>query len=320
MPHIVTLTANPAIDISTSTLAVEPTRKLRCRLERRDPGGGGINLARVAHRLGAEVTAIYPAGGSVGRRLTGLLADEGVPGVAVPISGETREDFNVEEEVTGQQFRFTLPGPRLHEHEWEQCLRALQDVRPHPDFICASGSLPPGAPDDLYARAADVAVGLGARFVLDTSGPALTQALTKDVYLVKPNLVELQQLTGEPLQDQQAQLHACRTLIARGRVHMVALTLGDQGALLVTADRALRASALPVTAASTIGAGDSFLGTMVWALASGAALEEALRFGIAGGAAALTQPGTKLCEAVDVHRLVKAASVEEPVVSSTSGP
>lgn len=310
MSNILTITMNPAIDLSTSTEAVEPVRKLRCGAARREAGGGGINVARVAQRLGASVTALYPVGGFVGQMLERLVEAEGVRSVGVPIRSDTREDFTVLDDRTGQQYRFVLPGPQISEPEWVLCLTSLADLAPGCDFVCASGSLPPGAPEDFYARAAEVVRGRGAKFVLDTSGAALRAALKTKLYLVKPNLRELQDLTGATLVDQASLVRACRELISPDGAEVVALTLGSDGAMLVTADRAWRAPALPVRVASTVGAGDSFLGAMVWALAAGSSLEAAFRYAMAGGSAALLAPGTGLAHAQDVRQLLDQVTIQ----------
>jgi 6-phosphofructokinase 2 len=310
MPLILTVTPNPAIDVSTSAARVEPVRKLRCSAGSRDPGGGGVNVARVVSRLGASALALYPSGGLAGQELQALVRDEGVESLVVPIRGETRENFTVFEETTGEDYRFVFPGPRLGEREWLACLKALAAVERKVDFICASGSLPPGAPPDFYARVAEIAEMRGARFVLDTSGAPLRAALRERVHLVKPNLGELRELVGGALDEERSLIAACRELMAGGRTEAVALTLGSDGAMLVTAEEAWRARPAPVRAASTVGAGDSFLGAMVWAMASGLDRVEAFRHGAAAGAAAVLVHGTELCKAADVRRLLPGVVVE----------
>jgi 6-phosphofructokinase 2 len=311
MSGIITLTMNPAIDVSASVARVEPIRKLRCGASRRDAGGGGINVARVARRFGADVTAIYPAGGFVGQLLTRLVEEEGVKSVAVPVAGETREDFTVLDEATAQQYRFVLPGPHLDGGEWMRCLEVFASLGTGPDFVCASGSLPPGVPDDFYARVGEVVGSWGAKFALDTSGAPLKRALEERLYLVKPNLQEMRELRGEALDDQFSLIKACRGLIERGRTEVVALTLGADGALLVTRERALRSPPLPIQPVSTVGAGDSFLGAMVWALASKLALEESFRYAVAAASAALLAHGTELCQPQDARRLLSQVTIED---------
>ncbi|MGO9771915.1 MAG: 1-phosphofructokinase family hexose kinase [Roseiarcus sp.] len=310
MARVLTITMNPSIDISTSVDRVQPTRKLRCAPARRDPGGGGVNVARVANRLGNEAIAVYPAGGSCGERLHKLIDQENIRGLAIPIEEETREDFTVVETSTGHEYRFVSIGPRLSETEWRNCLDAVAAFRDPVDVIVASGSLAPGVPDDFYAWIAKIARGRSAPFALDTSGPPLRAALDHGVDLLKPSLGELRELTGQLLASPAACVAACRKLVEAGQAKAVALTLGSQGAILATQEGAWRAWPLPIHAVSTVGAGDSFLAAMVCAQASGLPPLEAFRHGVAAGSAALLSPGTQLCRAEDVRELLAHVAVD----------
>ena len=313
MTEIVTLTINPAIDIFVNVARVEPTRKLRCSPPKRDPGGGGINVARVAHRLGGDVTAIYPIGGQIGKLLQRLLEREDVASLVTPSHVETRENFTAYEELTGKQYRFVLPGSPLHRAEWEAVLDRLASLAARPKFVVASGSVPPGAPDDFFARVARHAKALGAKSVIDTSGIALAAALEEGVTIIKPNLVELTEFVAAPLDRDEDRIAACRKLAAEGRAEIVALTLGEHGALLVTAERAWQALPLDIEAVSTVGAGDSFLGGLVAALADGKPLDEAFRVAVAAASAAVLMPGTGLCQPEDVKRLLRQVKIKEIV-------
>jgi 6-phosphofructokinase 2 len=304
MTDIVALTLNPSIDISTSVERVEPTRKLRCSPPRFYPGGGGVNVARVALRFGAGVELIYPTGGSTGHLLRRLVEREGIPNLAVDLAQETREDLTVFEEATGAEYRFVLPGPRVSESEWRNCLDILEQLHSRPKFMVASGSLPPGVPPDFYARVAKIARKLGAKFVLDTSGAALEAALKEGVYLLKPNLRELNEFLGAEVADDGAIVAASRRIIARYGTEVVVTSLGENGAILVSADKTWRAEAPHVHVLSAVGAGDSFLGAMVSRLATGHSLEDAFRYAVAAGAAAVLTPGTALCDRADVERLL----------------
>lgn len=303
MTDILTVTMNPALDVSTSTGKVVDTHKLRCMPANFHPGGGGINVARVLHRLGSNCLAIFPAGGVHGQRMQHLLTEEQVAGHCIPIAGETRESFSVHESDSGREFRFVLPGPELTGAEWQACLAYVADVAVPPRYLVASGSLPPGVPVDFYARLARLARARGSLMVLDTSGPPLAAALAEGVYLIKPSLRELREFTGQPLHTAQQWREAAQAIQKDGRAQIVALSLGEQGALLVTADTALHADSIPVKVASSIGAGDSFVGGLIWALNRNIALESAFRYGMAAGAAALLTSGTSLCQAADVERL-----------------
>lgn len=311
VPDIVTMTINPAVDIFVDVERIEPTRKMRCSSPKRDPGGGGINVARVASRLGGKVTAIYPAGGALGQLLRKLLDRENIDSVVAPSHVETRENFTAFETATGDQYRFVLPGSALHPAEWEACLGKLTTLDSKPAFVVASGSIPPGVPDDFFARVMREASRLGARTVVDTSGNALKEAIAEGVSIIKPNLNELSEFTGETLDNDEAYVKACRMLIDAGRVEMVALTLGGDGAILVTKDRALKAQPMAIEVVSAVGAGDSFLGGLVWALAKGQSEDEAFRVAVAAGSAAVTSAGTELCREADVKRFMPQVEISD---------
>ncbi len=308
MSSILTITLNPAVDVYTSIARIEPVHKLRCDAERRDPGGGGINVARVISRLGGDVNAMFTAGGPIGDYLQRLVSAEGVKSSVVTIAGVTRESFTVRETATGSEFRFVLPGPSVTAAEFEACLDTIGKANA-PRYVVASGGLPPGAPEDTHARIARMAKALGARVVLDVAGQPLRLALKEGVHLVKPNLRELSDLVGEPLGDERAALVAARGLIASGQAEIVALSRGSDGAMIVTVDEAWIAPAVQVPVASSVGAGDSFLGGLIWSLDRGDALRTAFAYALAAGAAALLRPGTELCRAEEVMNLAQRAEV-----------
>lgn len=309
MPSIVTFTINPAVDISTSVAVVRPAHKLRCKAPRRDPGGGGINVARVVMRFGADVLAVFTVGGPIGEHLKELVDREGIRNLTIPIRADTREDLAVVETETGQQYRFVLPGPALLETEWRACLDALAAPDLKPRFLVASGSLPPGVPEDFYASLVEAMRGSGSRIVVDTSGLPLRRALDAGIYLIKPNLREMRELLGESMECETDCIAACRRLVEEGRAEVVALTLGHYGAMLVTRDLALRADPLPIKPISTVGAGDSFLGALVARLAAGRDMEDAFRYAVAAGSAALLAHGTELAQRDDVERLLSAVKL-----------
>ena len=301
--RVLCLTMNPAVDLATETERVVPTHKLRCGDTLHDAGGGGINVARVLTRLGGQCTALCPTGGSSGQWLERRMRDEGLDGVFLPIADETRVSFTVHEHSTGAEYRFVMPGPHLTDSEWQACLDHLEQLPDFPELLVASGSLPPGVPVDFYARLARLCRARGARMVLDTSGPALAAALAEGVYLFKPNLKELAELAARPLETPEQWQAAARQLVLDGKAEVVALTLGHLGALLVTRDAMWRAAPLDIPVASAVGAGDSFVGGLVWGLQQGQPLEQAFTWGIAAGSAALLSAGTGLSGRDDIRRL-----------------
>jgi 6-phosphofructokinase 2 len=300
--QIVTLTMNPALDITTSVDTVRPTDKLRCETTRYDPGGGGINVARVARELGGSVSALFPAGGATGDAVMSLLNDAGVPFRHIGIAQATRESFTVNENSTGQQYRFVLPGPRLTSAEQAQCLEQLRQAAKSARFVVASGSLPPGVPADYYQRVADICRRADTRFILDTSGGGLKH-MSSGTYLLKASLRELRECVGLPLITEVEQLAAAHELIDRGRAEVVLVSLGAGGALLATKRADQRFSAIPMPGGSGVGAGDAMVGAITIGLSRGWPLVKSVRLGIAAGAAMLMTPGTAVCNRREVERL-----------------
>lgn len=322
---IVTLTVNPALDLSSSTDRIEPEHKLRCGPSVVEAGGGGVNVSRVIARLGGASTALVTVGGATGGAYRDLLAAEAaalaaLPGDGamstelIPIAGATRQNITIDETTTGHQFRFVLQGPTLSDDEGMLCLDTLDAaLPPGPGFVVLSGSLPPGAPDDFYARAVQRARQRGVRAVVDASAAALAAAVEAAPHIIKPSGRELRELAvtlglaprgiaTEQVEVDQLVAFA-QQLIARTGTAIVALTLGAQGAVVVTADVVLRLSSPAVEVRSTVGAGDSFLGAMVLRLAQGHDLAAAARAGVAAGAATASMPGTELGERAHIERL-----------------
>lgn len=294
---------NPAIDANTSVEQVIAEEKMLCRRPTHEPGGGGINVSRAIRKLGGESIALYTSGGANGRLLQELLDREGLNQYPIPIKDMTRENFIVFEEVSQRQFRFGVTGPTLSEEEWQDCLSTLKNIRPKPEYIVASGSLPPGVPDDFYARVVRIAKELGARIIVDTTGEPLHLAAREGVFLIKPNMRELQDLFKKEMMEESQIQELAADFIKKGRCQVVVVSLGAAGALMVTAEgtKHLRTPTVPIK--SKVGAGDSMVGGIVLSLARGWSMTDAVRYGVAAGAAAVMTPGTELCRKEDTDRL-----------------
>lgn len=299
---IVTLTLSPALDKSTSTERLVPEQKLRCSAVQLDAGGGGINVSKAIRKLGGQSTAVFPSGGDTGLRLQAILEEAGIEISPLKVPGETRENFSVMESSTNLQYRFTMTGAELSEKEADALLGIVEKLRP--DYFVASGSLPPGLPETYYEKVAAFAKKINARFVLDTSGAALQAAADEGLYLLKPNLAELSALAGvEKLEMNQVD-DAALDIIRQGKCEVVVVSLGSQGALLVTRDGFEHIPAPTAQKRSTVGAGDSMVAGMVWALSEGKSFREMAQTGVACGTAATMNPGTELFHKADMEKLL----------------
>jgi len=310
MPSIITITFSPCIDKSTSVPSLIPEKKLRCTSPKLEPGGGGINVARAIRKLGGEATAIFPSGGYTGKFFNHLLEKEGVPAVIIESANETRENIIVYDESTNDQYRFGMPGTALMESEWKQCLKAIEEIKDIA-FVIASGSLPPGVPLDIYAQLGKICKIKKAKFIVDTSGEALMKALNEGVYLLKPNLGELSELAGIERIDINNVERIAREVVLKHNCEVIIASLGAAGALLVTRNEIFRAIPPEVKRKSTVGAGDSMVAGIVYTLARGKSLKEAIRYGVACGTAATMNPGTELCNKRDADALYSLVSIDD---------
>jgi len=309
--RIVTLTLNPAIDMSSEAEVVRHTHKVRTFNEVMEPGGGGINVARVLKRLGSDVSAMFLGGGVTGKVLEELLGRAAIPHSMIPIADDTRLSHTVLERSTGDEYRFVPEGPEVSGGEEKSAFQSASAQSC--DYFVASGSLPRGIPDDFYVRLCKAVADRGERFVLDTSGAALKASLEAGgLFLVKPSRGELESYAGRTLSIDEL-LREAEHLVSRGAAENVAITLGRDGAILATREGAELHSAIPVDACSAVGAGDSFLAGMVYGFSLGRRPQDALCVGLAAGAAAVLSCGSELCKPEDLKRLVGEALSGEQV-------
>lgn len=302
MKRIATLTLNPTIDVGYEVAKIFPRHKMRTLAEHYDPGGGGINVARVFVRLGGQARCVYLSGGATGVALDGLLDLHQLVRHKVPIAGHTRVSTNAIEREGDCEYRFVPAGPTVSEDEAEACLAELDKIEC--DILVASGSLPPGMAEDFYGQVKTRMDKRGVAMVLDSSGAGLAGGLAAGgLLLVKPSIGELRALTGSDLADDAAVGEAAMGLVRQGRAQHVAVSMGHLGALLASGDGVRRLPAVQVEAKSAVGAGDSFVAAMVFALSRGESIGEAFRLGLAAGAAAVLNPGTGLAHPEDIRRL-----------------
>ncbi len=318
--RIICICLNPTIDITSETDVVYAVSKVRTRAERISPGGGGVNVARVLSAFGLPCELVYLSGGVTGKLLDSELVRDGINTRCFRNPSSTRIAFTVMQTSNWQEYRFVPEGPVVSSDAYSQLMAYLSGIAlKEEDIVVASGSLPRGVPDDTYARIAEIVLAKSARLIVDSSGLGLSRALDahKSIYLVKPSLNELQKLAGCTLDESDAQ-QVARQLITDGKARNVAVSMGTHGAFLVSANQTVRLPTFLVKVQSAVGAGDSFVGAMVYQLARGRNIESAFRYGLAAGAAAVMTPGDQLCKPVDVERLYQSGAAEPGESSSGS--
>lgn len=306
MSSILTVTLNPCIDKSSAVDKLVPESKLRCSEVVNEAGGGGINVSKALKKLSMESVALFPAGGHNGNMLRDLLSKDAIDFRSVDTAVETRENWIVLETETNNQFRFTFPGKAVE----EKTIRTLIDeIRSFaPQYVIASGSLPPGLPDHFYGLIIKTARSVGAKCIVDTSGNALQAMENKGAYLIKPNRNELTRMLNRDQLAEEEVDDAARQVVENGYAEIVVVSMGSKGAWLVTAEEKYFVEAPAVEKKSTVGAGDSMVAGIVYALHRNASLKEALRYGVACGSAATMNEGTQLFREEDVQLLLKQMS------------
>ena len=314
MQDILTVTLNPALDLATSVSEVIPGVKLRCAHPDTDPGGGGINVARAITQLGGKARAFVALGGDTGQTLLHHLERRGLNPVVYPAPGETRQSLAVRDISRNEQLRFMLPGPEWEAQDILDVREAIRAAAPGDGFLVLSGSGPTGAAPDLYARICQDFAGTGVRIILDTSGPTLFHlAAGQEVppMVLRMDQHEAEELAHRPLPSRRDSARFADSLVARGAAQWVIVARGADGSVMADGTRHLHVAAAKVEVRSRVGAGDSFVGGFVKALAEGKPVELALQHGSAAASAAVITEGTQLCYPEDAARLLGESPVTE---------
>ena len=302
MKKIITITVNPTLDKSVLVPALIENQKLRCTDIKYEPGGGGINISRAIKKLGGSSKALFLAGGNFGLYFIDLFKKKKIEYESFSIKNETRESLIIFDESNAKQYLLDMQGPIVFENEWHHLLTHISKLI-NVDFIVASGSLPRAIPIDFYAQIAKIAKKIGAKFILDSSGEPLKLALNEGLYLIKPNLKEMGILTAINKIDKESAKVEALKIIKTNKCEAIVISLGADGALLVTNDFTEHFLAPEINVKSTVGAGDSMLAGIILKLAENDNLQNAVRYGVACGAAATMNSGTTLCNKVDADDL-----------------
>ena len=300
---IVTLTPNPSVDRTIEVDALHRGAVLRARSSRVDPGGKGVNVSRALAANGRKTRAVLPAGGWEGEQLAALLAAADVEVVVVPVAGSVRANVSVVE-PDGTVTKLNEPGPQLTPEEIEAVTAATVAAAADAEWLACTGSLPPGAPIDFYARVVERLGSAQVKVAVDSSGAPLVAALDAGPDLVKPNREELAEATGRPVFTLGDVVAAAEELRGRGAGTVLA-SLGADGAVLVEATGAAFGSAVVERPRSAVGAGDAMLAGF---LAGGGSGPDALAEALAWGAAAASLPGSRMPTPDDLdHAAVRLA-------------
>lgn len=290
---IYTLTLNPAVDRELTVPALEFDSVLRSSESRVDFGGKGFNVSRLLRGLDSPSTAVGFLGGRAGELLQDGLKSLGIGTDFVWVPDETRTNVSIVTQSHDHYIKANEKGPLVDAAKQQELLENIDALSKPGDWWVLAGSLPPGIPDDFYARIVNVLNQHAAQAILDTSGDSLRLGCAEKPYLVKPNGEEAHVLTGLPV-GTPSEVATAAAEIRRMGVQNVVVSMGKAGALLHTAEGTWLTRSPKIQEKNPIGAGDSMVGGLVWALTQGIGLKEALGWGVASGAATASLPGTEV--------------------------
>lgn len=306
---IVTVTMNPAVDKTAEVDSLECGGLNRLRNVVSDAGGKGINVSKMVAALGGESLAVGFVGGSSGAEICGVLDRIGIRNDFVQVASVTRTNLKIVDS-NGRVTELNEPGVRITDAELTALLQKLDQLASPETLFVFSGSIPAGMGTDIYKRCIELVRRKGARAFLDADGEAFRLGLEAKPYFVKPNREELQKhFSIDYLADTAELVRLCRLLMSQG-VEQIALSLGAEGAIFLKGDTVIRIPGLRVKAHSTVGAGDSMVGTLAYAVDKGLAYEEGLALAVAASAGAVTTIGTKAPDKAAVEALLKQVEIE----------
>ena len=313
-PQVVTVALNPALDQTIEVAGLQVGAVNRAVRMQVDVGGKAINVASCLADFGVSAAVAGQLGRDNAVLFDELFQRKQIANHCCFLDGLTRINTKLVDTVSGETTDLNMPGPELTPEAaaalLEQVLERLDRLVEHADWVVLSGSLPPGMPMEAYAIITQRAQAMGATVLLDTSGAPLKAALAAGPRLVKPNRHELAELVNRPLDTLEAVIAAGREVLnSASAPEQVVVSLGGEGALFLTRHDALLAQPMPVTVASTVGAGDAMVAGLVAAQLEGRSLTETAQLATAFAAAKLTRLGPQLPPPDEVRALARQVTV-----------
>ena len=307
---IYTLTLNPAVDRELTVPAMEFDSVLRASESRVDFGGKGFNVSRLLKGMEEPSTAVGFLGGNAGELLQNGLQSLGIGTDFVWVTGETRTNVSIVTQTHDHYIKVNEKGPLVDADKQKELLEKIDSLAKQGDWWVLAGSMPPGVADDFYARIVNVLNKHAANAVLDTTGEALRLGCAEKPYLIKPNAEEVHALTGMPV-DSTTEIAAAAAELRKMGAQNVVISMGKAGALMQSAEETWLTHSPKIQEKNPIGAGDSMVGGLVWALTQGIALKESLGWGVASGAATASLSGTEVGSRPLIEELFKQVRFEK---------
>ena len=294
---IYTCTITPSIDYTTYLPDFHTATLNRSDEVFYYPGGKGINVSRVLKRLDVDSVALGFAGGFTGNYIEQFLEKEGIETDFIQTEEITRINVKIKAQ---EETELNGPGPVINTEQQSVLMDKIKTLKKGDWFVLA-GSLPESIPQSFFLEIASICTNQDIHFVLDTSGPALKELVLTQPFLIKPNEHELGELFDTIIANKQEACHYAKRLVNQG-VQNVIISMGEEGALLVTKDLVVSAEAPKGKVVNTVGSGDSVISGFIASYTKEKDAEKAFRYGVASGSA--TAFRSDLCEKSDVEALL----------------
>lgn len=303
-PYVLTVTLNPALDKTVTVEEFEFGGLNRVDSLRIDPGGKGINVAKVLQKFGVHVKAAGFVAGLQGKVLLDDLDVLGIEKHFIQVPGETRVNLKIVEARSNITTEVNESGFVVTEEKLERFIQEFSEHLNHTSYLVLGGSIPSGVPDDIYKQLIEIARSKGVKTVLDADGEVLIKGIEAIPYAIKPNIYELGKIVDCKLESTQDVVAAARQLIAKG-IELIVVSMGAEGAVVVNKTDALYVKTYKITPKSTVGAGDSMVATLVYSMLKGYTLEETARWVTTAGTVTASKPGTEVCSLDEVRNNIQ---------------
>jgi len=307
-PPIVSLSLNPAIDLTYEITALEHDRKTRAYACHYDPGGTGVNVGRALEKLNANAHTCLITAGKMGEFLESLLSHELKHFYALKVNGETRINTTISQQKPKHQYEVNAAGAKISTAQLEEISNYFLTTCQQGIGIL-TGSLPPETPTSTYQIITRKLQAQGGRAIIDAPVAILGNTLSCHPFLVKPNLHELEELQNKKLTSIEQIASEARRLTQQGPRN-VCVSLGDKGAILTCQENSYYCRSPRIQMRSTVGAGDSMVAGLAYAFSQEQTPQQALKLAVACGAGTAKYPGTQLFTSEDIHDLSEQINIE----------
>jgi 1-phosphofructokinase len=293
---IITITLNPAVDktIEIDDFCVGSVN--RVSTQRTDAGGKGINVSKVIRSLEGSSKAVGILGGTAGTFIKEYMDSQGIENDFVFIEGETRTNIKIVDNLRRTNTDINEPGPDVKPDDIERVRQKVLNSLADTSVVVFSGSVPANVDKSIYGKWITEAKKAGAKTILDADGELLKKGIEAGPFLIKPNIHELEKLFGTELKDIKETEKLARGLIENYGIEMVAVSLGERGAIFLNKKSSVLVHGIKVDVKSTVGAGDSMVAALAYSIDRAGSFEKAITLAVAAGTANVMTAGSQAAE------------------------